>query len=589
HPHHASHGPILNLSGLLTTPCMIEEKGELSQFRGTLFARKSNFPTFMYTNKEDDACVELGYLTGPFSLGQEACPEISKAGGRPAWFGKPPLPMGDLICRLCGEALFLVVQVYAPTKTHRSLCLFCCNRPTCSVQPAGWRIIRTQESLSDGGTGLREGESIKGNPVAGSPKTPAQPEDGFAASGSGWGGGDQDWATGAGGWGTGVGDWDVEVGDWSESEGGGGGPTSVAADADQSLSSLLAAQEQRSQNRVGGGRSGWEGKSAHQQANESRDSGKRASNSDARGGGASALEGEKTVGCFPPQGLDFLPEPPGLSRSKAGELDVEMTERLRRYQETEEDQSLLAALDRAMNMHGGGGGMGIESMKGSAATTAAGAAAAGNLGEKYEKTPAKIKAMMRFSDRVARAPQQVVRYAYQGQPLWSSSCPPQPSVPKCSCGADRVFEMQLMPALLFKMRVDEFAKQELKDNRADQSQVMTLQQHPTKGHSMESKGEEMMGRRSQPQGGRYSVNNSHGQVNLKTGLGHEDEPQEADISGLLEKDEEGEVLPTVPVPTANQLEGVRVRGMEWGTVAVWCCPASCTSSFEEFVVVQPPE
>lgn len=41
---------------------------------------------------------------------------------------------------------------------------------------------------------------------------------------------------------------------------------------------------------------------------------------------------------------------------------------------------------------------------------------------------------MRFADRVARSPRQVVRYAYGGQPLWSASDPPKVDVPLCACG-----------------------------------------------------------------------------------------------------------------------------------------------------------
>lgn len=41
---------------------------------------------------------------------------------------------------------------------------------------------------------------------------------------------------------------------------------------------------------------------------------------------------------------------------------------------------------------------------------------------------------MRFADRVSRAPQQVLRYAYGGQPLWSASDPPKVDVRPCACG-----------------------------------------------------------------------------------------------------------------------------------------------------------
>lgn len=42
--------------------------------------------------------------------------------------------------------------------------------------------------------------------------------------------------------------------------------------------------------------------------------------------------------------------------------------------------------------------------------------------------------MLRFAERVARAPWQVIRYAYDGEPLWSASDPPKAEVPPCVCG-----------------------------------------------------------------------------------------------------------------------------------------------------------
>ena len=42
---------------------------------------------------------------------------------------------------------------------------------------------------------------------------------------------------------------------------------------------------------------------------------------------------------------------------------------------------------------------------------------------------------MRFADRVSRSPQQVIRYAYGGRPLWSSSDPPKADkLAPCACG-----------------------------------------------------------------------------------------------------------------------------------------------------------
>ena len=58
-----------------------------------------------------------------------------------------------------------------------------------------------------------------------------------------------------------------------------------------------------------------------------------------------------------------------------------------------------------------------------------------------------------FQRRVAAQPRQVLRYAYGGSPLWNSLPASKDraeggSVPVCQgCGARRVFEMQLMPAI----------------------------------------------------------------------------------------------------------------------------------------------
>lgn len=59
-----------------------------------------------------------------------------------------------------------------------------------------------------------------------------------------------------------------------------------------------------------------------------------------------------------------------------------------------------------------------------------------------------------FQERVSAEPKQVLRYAYEGRPLWISSpspldCELSQSIPPCEgCGSARVFECQLMPALL---------------------------------------------------------------------------------------------------------------------------------------------
>ncbi|CAM9686939.1 unnamed protein product [Pylaiella littoralis] len=78
----------------------------------------------------------------------------------------------------------------------------------------------------------------------------------------------------------------------------------------------------------------------------------------------------------------------------------------------------------------------------------------------YKLLSDRAKAVMRFADRVARSPQQAVRYAYGGQRLWSAFDLPKEAIPPCACGATRVFEMQLMPALLLQLNANDLADRE---------------------------------------------------------------------------------------------------------------------------------
>ena len=63
-----------------------------------------------------------------------------------------------------------------------------------------------------------------------------------------------------------------------------------------------------------------------------------------------------------------------------------------------------------------------------------------------------------FTTRMARAPEQCVRYCFDegAQPLWPSSQGRAPrNIPPCGlCGAPRRFEYQLLPQALHFMQVD---------------------------------------------------------------------------------------------------------------------------------------
>lgn len=73
-------------------------------------------------------------------------------------------------------------------------------------------------------------------------------------------------------------------------------------------------------------------------------------------------------------------------------------------------------------------------------------------GEGYESSvSAKDKPFHRFHKRLQRAPEQCLRYWRGAEPLYSSANAPR-NVPSCSCGARRVAEVQLTPALIYLLK-----------------------------------------------------------------------------------------------------------------------------------------
>jgi hypothetical protein len=130
---------------------------------------------------------------------------------------------------------------------------------------------------------------------------------------------------------------------------------------------------------------------------------------------------EENVPSFQRFNLEMFDEPPYLnSKNDNSNIDDQdgdeeddyvnsnnidsskVNQMLSRYLETEEDEEILSALrggslskEKAISGKGGGGG------------------------ERYERLPPEERAFLAFSKRLKRAPLQVVRYAYNGVPLWS--------------------------------------------------------------------------------------------------------------------------------------------------------------------------
>lgn len=61
-----------------------------------------------------------------------------------------------------------------------------------------------------------------------------------------------------------------------------------------------------------------------------------------------------------------------------------------------------------------------------------------------------------FLARISRAPSQALRYERGGKPLWSSRKNRlRGDPPRCRCGSRRIFEFQLLPQLLYYLKVPE--------------------------------------------------------------------------------------------------------------------------------------
>ncbi|XP_062474221.1 programmed cell death protein 2-like [Pezoporus occidentalis] len=79
--------------------------------------------------------------------------------------------------------------------------------------------------------------------------------------------------------------------------------------------------------------------------------------------------------------------------------------------------------------------------------------------EKYEKSEVKSRdhRFHKFMKRISLCPEQILRYSWGGQPLFIT-CPPgnfTRCIPACSnCGSNRIFEFQLMPALVSMLQSD---------------------------------------------------------------------------------------------------------------------------------------
>ncbi|KAL7552726.1 hypothetical protein ACHAWF_015962 [Thalassiosira exigua] len=376
-------------------------------------------------------------------------------------------------CTRCGKPMYLLIQLHAPLDAvDRTLYVFGCNDASChtrksdtvgdsssnsrfrscigsGAQGGALRCIRSQQKWKDDNSKV---EANKPGPID-SLKPKVTLNDNLENNDWGMDDGSDDWGDGDDDWGC------------SEASG-------AKADADVSmddLETMLTNCEMRSTSKSGSGSS-----TKVRPASDSVGQSHIANSNPSDHPLANNLANNFASPSFEQHDLEMIDEPPTGSGRDNNDSDEDEDDEiggdsskvdsmLSRYLDKEDDEEILSALTggakynacNSNNTKGGSGG-----------------------GEKYERLPPEERAFLAFTKRLKRAPGQVARYAYAGSPLWSvpllrgnsaqTKHPKQrkskksaskshsllPTIPTCSCGADRMFEFQVLPSLLHVLDVD---------------------------------------------------------------------------------------------------------------------------------------
>lgn len=351
----------------------------------------------------------------------------------------------DLKCGICfrSDDIVLVAQVYTPVDVDRSIYLFVCNNRNCALQSSGWTVIRNQKLVQLAST-VAESASVS---IASNEKQSA---------------------------------WDF-----------------LSDGLDVDLESLLMKRDQALQQ-------SFKGSALPPLTAKPVQSSQVVKKSDKE----QAMITSKELACY---FLEEQEEPaygPDDNCNQLQHTKTHIDRLLSSYLEAEEDTSIVDMIRR------GGGSLGeeedseaedsdqeegIEEVEGDARVEATGGKEAhppgasteddsegeeaeGESGRREGGSAVTKRVEQYFQRRVSRQPRQVMRYAFEGRPLWISHPNPlrtdpfpadasmgrgrkksdkkkereeetmasgHSSVPPCEfCGSERVFELQLMPALL---------------------------------------------------------------------------------------------------------------------------------------------
>eukprot|EP00850_Spirogloea_muscicola_P011246 SM000069S20683 [mRNA] locus=s69:112422:115512:- [translate_table: standard] len=422
--------------------------------------------------------VLLG-LPGPWAADRRepASHYATKIGGLPDWPAGASVSDGraSLVCGACGHSLVLVAQAYAPLALgggahfdERTLYVLGCGQAGCGVHPSSWTALRLQARSKEGeaaepaeaveptqGTSSDPSLQMFARPLdaddsrtspspASASMLPAGKDLGLPVEGAAWHSG----STGSGfkamddcAWN----DTSIEDGCWTTppwptgiEEGEDGRLREEATFSMRELTDALVQETALA--------------AASQSRRQASSRAKRTANSTRARGGDSACHlneaSSSRRSASEMLGESAFPSEPITLRFHRSDESSKLIQHLAAlpcfyiYSVTEPSaKSSVSASSDCLQARAARGGLGKEE-------EAPGEAWEGEVYE-HDQALTADRSYLRFKKRLDRSPEQCLRYAFQGEPVWpgAQAVPPPPPCPLC--GAPRVFELQLMPPLVY--------------------------------------------------------------------------------------------------------------------------------------------
>eukprot|EP00933_Yihiella_yeosuensis_P028964 TRINITY_DN2271_c0_g1_i1.p1 TRINITY_DN2271_c0_g1~~TRINITY_DN2271_c0_g1_i1.p1 ORF type:complete len:450 (-),score=125.93 TRINITY_DN2271_c0_g1_i1:16-1365(-) len=403
----------------------------------------------------DEDAVLLGYIDGPLAEKKQLDIRQSRLGGHPVWSKELPSKSESYECKLCKQPMALLAQISAAygDRPKRLLYVFACSSGSCGCDPQSWKVLRSvgdlsaaEEDVVDYSSG---GATSSG---AGYPSKSSDKDKDISSLTSQLGSTSlDDWGVPAASSGAGD-DWGVSTS--ADDDWGAGGAFST--DADSEIQALLEARN-----------SSESSKKTEKPSQAAKSSKATTSPPEDESHWQGVQSSSSTADPWPCIRLTVDYEPyDEAGTDAAGDHEQEL---LKRYLESEfagdQAEQLMATGTLPKEMEAEAANLQSEM---AADKTSPAEVNYGEEDDDDDDEEENIRAsggaggtalgwLRRFQKRLGRSPEQVIRYAWNGAPLWLQAPPKEILAKKwppcCSaCGASRIFELQLMPTLLAQMQ-----------------------------------------------------------------------------------------------------------------------------------------